>query len=131
MLKFQKNYNIENWSHWKQDIHKAVELFAEEFSVYPNILQTNGHTGSQFDSIVNLDENERLNVVNSKTAKSPSAGEEVILDAFSGANYVLEFALDDHLPDLGIRLIFDDEPEWENDIPDNTPKMTLQLLERP
>ncbi len=129
MLKFQKKYTIANINQWKQDISHAVESFEAEFSVYPNILQTNGHTGSQLDSIVNLDERERLNVVNIKTGKSAADGQEIILDAFSGKGYQLEFALDDHLPDLEIRLIYDDEPEWEDDIPDNTPKMSFKLSE--
>jgi len=127
MLKFQKQFQITSWDKWKKDISKAVNDFAIEFSIHPNILQTNGQTGSQIDSIVNMDEKERINVTDIKNTKKPREGEGIILDAFYGDGYNLEFALDDHLPDQVFRLIYDDSPEWEEDIPDNTPKMALQL----
>lgn len=129
MLKHQKSYPVSSWSSWKKDIDLSVKAFFAEFSVYPNLLQANEHTASQIDVLVNFDASEREKIVDIRNGGTPPEGEEIVLSGFSGKEYDLDFALDDQLPDMTIRLIFDDNPQWEDSAPKHAPKMMLQLKE--
>lgn len=127
MLKHQQAYRIEEWTDWKNQIDQSVKVFQATHSVYPNILQCNEHTASQFDHLVNMVAGEREKVSHSKTGKPPKDGEDISLDAFMGEGYLLTFALDEELPDQVFRLVYDDNPEWENDDPKLAPKNALRL----
>lgn len=127
MLKHQQAYRIDEWTDWKNQIDQSVKVFKSTHSVYPNILQCNDHTASQFDHLVNMVAGEREQVSHAKTGLPPKDGEDISLDAFVGSGYFLTFALDDELPDQVFRLVYDDDPEWENDERNQVPKNSLRL----
>ncbi len=127
MLLHQQAYRIDEWTDWKNQIDQSVKVFHSTHSVYPNIFQCNEHTASQFDHLVNMVAGEREQVSHAKTGVPPKDGEDISLDAFVGAEYLITFALDEELPDQVFRLVYDNDPEWENDAPDQLPKNALRL----
>ncbi len=127
MLKHQQAYRIDEWTDWKNQIDQSVKVFRATHGVYPNILQCNEHTASQFDHLVNMVAGEREKVSHSKTGVQPKDCEDISLDAFMGGGYLISFALDEELPDQIFRLVYDDDPEWENDDPKQAPKNALRL----
>ena len=50
-MKFQKVYSIkkDEWMKWSDTIAGAIKDFCSVYTFYPNILEANYHTFSQFD----------------------------------------------------------------------------------
>ena len=129
-MKFEKVYSIkkDEWMKWSDTIAAAIEDFQSVYTFYPNILEANDHTFSQFDFLVNIIPNERQRVVHKDDItgiiKLPDKTENIFLRSFDFCDEAdIDFAVDNHLADKDFRLVYDDEPEWdEPEIPENCPE---------
>ena len=61
-MKFEKIYLIDKWTDWNHSLSKSIDSFYIDFSYYPNILEANNHTYSQFDFLINEMPNEKEKV---------------------------------------------------------------------
>ncbi len=55
-MKFEKDYKIEKWTKWNSFLNDSIGDFYNSFSIYPNILEANGHTHSQIDFLTTTSE---------------------------------------------------------------------------
>ena len=120
-MKFSKIYKIEQeWTKWGKTIANSITDFQKTFTFSPNILEANKHTLSQFDFLCNIDPREREHVVktNSITDMPEEITEEnkIILSSFELQGISLEFAEEESIPDKEFCLIYDSNPEWDDEI---------------
>jgi hypothetical protein len=133
-MKIEKTYSIKKgkWTKWSKTLADAIDDFQTFCTYYPNILEANDHTFSQFDFLTNVDPNERQNVscmddITGKI-KYPDETEKILLRSFSYCNADIDFAVDNQLADKQFRLVYDDEPEWEEpEIPVNCPENEFEI----
>ena len=119
-MKFEKIYLIKKgeWTKWSDTIANAIENFYSVYSYYPNILEANDHTFSQFDFLVNVKPDERQRVADlddvTGIKRLPDETENILLKSFDFHDDAdIDFAVDNQLTDRKFRLIYDDEPEWD------------------
>jgi len=115
-MKFEKVYSIKEgtWIKNTKIFAEAIENFYDVFSYCPNILEANDHTLSQFNFLTDVVMEKRLS---DKTV-------QIFLCSFRHWQYNedIYFAVDNQLADREFRLIYDDEPEWdEPEIPEKCP----------
>jgi len=130
-MKFEKVYSIEDgkWTRWSNTIADAIKDFCSVYTFYPNILEANDHTFSQFDFLANINPVDRQRVIREEDILGirfkvlPDETENIYLNCFDFSNKAdIDFAVDHHLADKEFRLVYDDEPEWdEPEIPENCP----------
>ena len=129
-MKLLKKYQIQNWTVWYETINQSIIQFHEEFSFYPTILEANNYTFSQFDFLINIVPNEKKNVfrINELTniKENISEKENVMISGFKTANTEIDFSVDEELNDKEFRLIYDSNPDWDND----NPEMDLPLTKK-
>ena len=133
-MKFEKVYSIKKgeWTRWSETLAEAIKDFQSVYTFYPNILQANDHTFSQFDFLANVVPNERQRVTITDdvtgTTKLADETEDIYLSGFDFCDEAdIDFAVDNHLTDKEFRLVYDDEPEWdEPEIPENCPVNELE-----
>ena len=114
-MKFQKKYMIKNWIDWSHLIHESSEDFYKTYSFYPNILQANNHTFSQFDFFVNEVPGEDSKVKRiDKEFEPHDVPHEIKLASFETEKYSIDFAVDETLNDKEIILIYDSDPDWDD-----------------
>ena len=129
-MTIEKKYLIKEnkWTEWNETLADAIDDFHTFYALYPNILQANDYTFSQFDFLVNIIPDERHKVVRvddvAGTTSLPDKTENILL---SGFNYCktadIDCAVDNQLADKEFRLVYDDESEWdEPEIPDDCPE---------
>jgi len=130
-MKIEKLYSIKigKWTEWSETLANAIKDFHITYSLYPNILQANDYTFSQFDFLVNINPAERQQVVVEDDLtgimKLPNKKENIILSGFDFRNLAdIDFAVDNQLTDKEFRLVYDDDPEWDEtekpiDCPEN------------
>ncbi len=115
-MKFEKDYKLEKWTEWNSFLNDSIGDFYNSFSIYPNILEANGHTHSQIDFLTNVipEEKERLRKKDELTDKfiKPQQDEEVEISSFKTGTVELDFAVDEMLDDRVLRLVYDSEPDW-------------------
>jgi hypothetical protein len=111
----EKIYLIDLWTAWNDTIDAAIADFFKTFRYYPNILQANRHTFSQFDFLVNEmpDQRQKVSKTDDITGEkhSPASDEKISLGSFSNSVTDVDFYEDNQLPDKEFRLIYDDEPD--------------------
>jgi len=135
-MKLEKKYSIKEgeWTKWSDTLASSINDFYKTYTFYPNILEANDHTLSQFDFLTNVRPDERLRVSGkddiSGITKLPAETEEIKLNSFSFYDAAdLDFAVDNQLADKEFRLIYDDEPEWdEAEIPVGCPEEEVDLV---
>jgi len=128
-----KKYLIKEseWANWSDTLANAIKDFYDIFKLYPNILQANDYTFSQFDFLTNVDSDERQRVLHEDdiTGKTrlPDKTEEIILNSFNYCEKAdLDFAVDNQLANKEFRLIYDDEPEWDEKVPVDCPESEFE-----
>ena len=131
-MKFEKVYSIkkDEWMKWSDTIAAAIRDFCSVYTFYPNILEANDHTLSQFDFLTNINPVDRQRVIREADISGirfkvlPDETENILLNSFNfGKKADIEFAVDNHLAEKEFRLVYDDEPEWdEPEIPVNCPE---------
>ena len=118
-MKFEKTYLIDKWTDWNHKLSKSIDDFYLNFAFYPNILEANNHTYSQFDFLINEmpSEKENVNKLNELTNKTEklNKNEYVIISSFKTSKASVDFAIDFNLNDKEFRLIYDSDPDWDND----------------
>jgi len=124
-MKFEKDYKLEKWTEWNSFLNDSIGDFYNSFSIYPNILEANGHTHSQIDFLTNVipEEKERLRRINDVTGEitAPEPNEKISLTAFQTEANDLDFAVDENLLDRELRLVYDSEPDWGDEASFNVP----------
>ena len=118
-MEIRKKYSITTWTKWNALFSEAIGDFFTSYSYYPNILQANSHTFSQVDFLVNEMPNEkrrvsRKDLLANKTIK-PQKKEDIKLSSFNNMKCTVDFALDDKLEDKEFVLIYDSDPDWDDD----------------
>jgi len=118
-MKFEKIYLIDKWTDWNHSLSKSIDSFYIDFSYYPNILEANNHTYSQFDFLINEmpNEKEKVNRLNELTNKieKPNKNEYIGISTFETIKTSVDFAIDNNLKDKEFRLIYDSDPDWDED----------------
>jgi hypothetical protein len=133
-MKIEKLYTIrENeWTGWNKTISDSIDDFFASYSYYPNILEANDYTYSTIDFLVNEMPGEKQNVSktdgfsNKKTI--PSQDEYVKLSGFNNITASLEFATDNELKDKEFRLIYDSDPDFDDEEAIDVPVEELELV---
>jgi hypothetical protein len=129
-MKFEKMYDIKEWARWDAFVFDSVKNFSETFSCKPNILQANEHTFAQIDFLTNISSGQKKNVIDTRTGNKAGEEDEVKLDGFECELASIDFSCDNELADNEFRLIYDDEPEWdEPEKEDNVPEDELQVIQ--
>jgi hypothetical protein len=139
-MKIEKTYSIKKgaWTQWTHTLADAIDDFYKIYRYYPNILEANDHTLSQFDFLVNINPDERQHVVQDDDVtgitKLPDKTENIVLNSFDYCNIAdIDFAIDNQLADKAFRLVYDDDPEWDTpewdqpEIPDECPEKELEV----
>lgn len=110
---------IEKWTDWKHLLSDSIDEFFNTYSYYPNILEANEHTYSQFDFLINAMPNERTKVKNEQNLNNEFdksiEKEHIKISSFDNVKTSVDFAIDIKLKDKEIRLIYDSEPDWSDD----------------
>lgn len=109
-------YRIRHWSHWDREIDEAVADFRQRSSLLPNILIAAEQTHRRFDIAANANRNK---IRNGDGRTAPPEEEFVSPSAFRGADYELEFCIDDSLPQDHFLLVHDPDPEGGLPLPDS------------
>lgn len=118
-MKTEKKYLIDKWTDWSHTLSEAIENFYLNFSLYPNILEANNHTYTQFDFLINEIPSEKqkvykLNDLTNKIQK-PEDKEYIGISGFQTIKASVDFAINNKLTDKEFQLIYDSDPDWEND----------------
>jgi hypothetical protein len=115
-MRFEKMYMIDKWTDWNCKIFESIDDFFECFSYYPNIIEANNHTYSQFDFLINEIPNEKQRVAKlndlTNIIEKPNSKEYVKISGFETMKASLEFAVDVKLKNKEFRLVYDSEPDW-------------------
>jgi len=132
---FKKIYSIKDgeWTKWIETITEAVDDFYIVYKLFPNFLEANEHTFSQFDFLVDVMPNKRQcvvcedNLTGSKWLLNEK--DDVYLSSFHYRDIDVCFCFDNQLPDKKFMLVYNDEPEWdEPEIPINCPENELECV---
>jgi len=144
-MKFEKTYSIKEgeWTKWNKTLASAIDDFCCTYLYNPNILEANDHTLSQFDFLVNFKPNERQRVFREDDFTglkiTPDETENIVLNSFSycdiDCDIDIDFAVDNRLSNREFRLVYDDEPEWDepetqDDCPVNEVEITYKKLQK-
>jgi len=117
-MRFEKMYLIDKWTDWNSRLFESIDDFFENFSYYPNIIEANNHTYSQFDFLVNEmpTEKQRVAKLNELTNifEKPNSNEYISLSGFNTLKTSVEFAVDEKMKNKEFRLIYDSDPDWGN-----------------
>jgi len=135
-MKIKKTYSIKNgeWTKWSETLADAIDDFHIIYSLYPNILQANDYTFSQFDFLVNIIPDERRQVIKEEDVTGaislPDRTENISLKSFDYCDLTgIDFAVDNLLADKKFRLVYDDESEWdEPEIPIDCPENKVEKV---
>ena len=118
-MKFEKTYLIDKWTDWNHMLSESIDNFHLFFSYYPNIIEANNHTYSQFDFLINEmpNEKQKVNRFNEMTNRieKPNNNEYICISSFKSLKASVEFAIDHKLNDKEFRLVYDSEPDWGDD----------------
>jgi hypothetical protein len=117
-MKKEKKYLFTQWSEWHDTISEAIDDFFLTFSVYPEILESNNHTFSQFDFLINItpgeiDKLKKTDELTNKTSK-PSKNEYVGVSSFETKRCSLDFAVNEDLENKQFNLIYDTDADWDD-----------------
>ena len=137
-MKVEKLYLIKEgkWTKWSDILADAIDNFYTTHSLYPNILQANDYTFSQFDFLVNIMPDEKQKVVREDdvtgTMELPDKTEDIYLKSFDYCDLAdIDFAVDNLLADKEFKLVYDDEPEWdEPEMPEDCPKNEKEIAHK-
>ncbi len=105
----RKTYRFKNWDRWDYELDDAVKSFFSASKQWPNILLANGSTLEQIDQI----ENEKREEENTEPQS---------VNSFSTAKYSLDFCEAEEVADESFSLIFDSDPEGENEDEEPVPE---------
>ena len=116
---FQNQYTITRWTDWSHLIRAYIDDFFNQYSFYPNILEANSYTHSQFDFLTNINLKERKKVRRNSEPLNldvlPIKDDSINLSAFISIRGSMDFATNEKLDDKEILLIYDSEPDWDDD----------------
>ena len=132
----EKIYSIKEgeWTKWSDTLADAIKDFHNIYTYYPNILQANDHTFSQFDFLTNVVPDERQRVVHEDDITGvktlPDETENILLRGFNFCNAAdIDFAVDNQLADKEFRFVYDDEPDWdEPEMPVECPENEVEIV---
>lgn len=115
-MRFEKMYMIAKWTDWNCKLFESIDDFFECYSYFPNIIEANNHTYSQFDFLINEIPNEKQRVAKlndlTNIIEKPNSKEYVKISGFETMKASLEFAVDVKLKNKEFRLVYDSEPDW-------------------
>lgn len=122
-MEFEKTYSIKKgkWTKWADTVADAIDDFYSVYSFFPNILLASDHTFSLFDFMVNLVPGEKQKVFSedaiTETMKrlNETDTDHVSITSFNYKNMKLKFAIDNQLAFNKFILIYDDNPDWDNE----------------
>ncbi len=128
-MECSKKYEFTRWNEWDHCISDSIQDFYQVFRIYPNVLLANTHTHTQIDFITTYDESKKNNAhhivdenIDRYLDAIANSDEEVYLTGYSNDNCHLVFAIatEPELADKEFVLLFDDEPDGDDD-EDNLP----------
>ncbi len=109
----KKTFRFEKLTDWDHEINASVNFFHKKFNVWPNILMANEYALRIINFLANCKQ-ENIRNDDNKTPDKPY----VILGSFASENYTLDFCVDGQMPDNSFVLIFDDDPDGGEPIPE-------------
>jgi hypothetical protein len=134
-MKFEKIYSIKKgeWTKWSDTLAEAIRDFLSVYTFYPNFIEASEHTLSQFDFLTTVRQDERQRVVIEDDVtgitRLPDKTEEIALGSFSFRDQDIDFVVDCQLADKKFRLVYDDDPDYdEPEIPIDCPENEYDLI---
>jgi hypothetical protein len=128
----RKTYFISDWGLWDRTINEAVREFKLLTGVNPNILLANEETHALLDLAATHLGLENIYRETGQEQVRPQIEEAILLGGFEGPDYRLEFCVDQALGRDVFSLIFDDNPEGGEPVPeaDNALEYSMSLAQR-
>ena len=118
-MRFEKSYNLTKWTEWNSSFDETIDDFYASFSFYPNILEANSYTYSQIDFLINVIPGEKQKLYRNDELLNqklkPAETEEVGIIAYESDMGNVDFAIDENLGYKEFQLVYDSDPEWEDD----------------
>ncbi|OFX50534.1 MAG: hypothetical protein A2066_09330 [Bacteroidetes bacterium GWB2_41_8] len=118
-MKFEKKYTLTRWTEWNSFLDHSIKDFFQSFSFHPNILEANRHTHSQIDFLTNVVPGEKDKLYRkdelTEAVVKPLPDEEIRVSGFNSSACSLDFAVANNLSDREFCLIYDSDPEWDNE----------------
>lgn len=109
-------FEITSWVLWDDEIHLHVEAFRTHHGLAPHILVASSATFRRIDIVA---KKERL--VDGQGGRAPP-NEYAVVSSFSGADYLLEFCVDERIPAGSVVLVYDSDPGGGEPLPwEDTP----------
>lgn len=124
-MKFEKVYTLTQWIYWNLFLENSIDDFFQSFSFHPNTLEANKHTHSQIDFLTNVVPGEKDKLYRkdelTEAVLKPLPDEDVGVSGFNSSACSLDFAVDNNLNDREFRLVYDSDPEWDEETVDTNP----------
>jgi len=118
-MRFEKSYNLAKWTDWNSSLAETMDDFCNVYSFYPNILEANSYTYSQIDFLINVIPGEKQKLYRNdellNQRQIPAETEEVGVIAYESDVGNVDFAIDEKLGYKEFRLVYDSDPEWEDE----------------
>ena len=131
-----KKYEVKKWTDWHNVISSSTDNFYDIYGLYPNILIANNHTYSQIYFMINIIPNAKKSVfhIDDQTQEHIPVhdDEQIEINGYEAENYALTFAVDNEIADKSFTLMFDDNPDWDDDNSDepDTPLTEPENVDR-
>lgn len=107
----RKAYRFTDFEEWPHELFAAIEDFADEFGIHPNIMCAGTEVYSEIDRQVMSD---LENVVNDE-GEHPTADDEVVLAGFQADECDVEFTVTSITPYPVYLLIYDADPSFDGE----------------
>jgi hypothetical protein len=135
-MRFEKSYKLTKWTEWNSSLAKNIDDFYVSYSFYPNILEANRYTYSQIDFLINVIPGEKQKLYRNDELLNqrlkPAETEEVGIIAYESDIGNVDFAIDENLAYKEFRLVYDSDPEWEDEtitmIPVEDEKLIFNII---
>jgi hypothetical protein len=111
----KKTFRIANWKTWDDKVDLAVAVFREKFACFPEIFVASSATHFRIDTVARTLKLEKFQ--DPVTGLSPETPPDSGIGEFCGADYTLEFCIDEGIPDGLFVLVYDPDPDEGEPMP--------------
>jgi hypothetical protein len=115
---FTKQYHINDYASWDDEVFNNVQIFYQKHKIYPNILLANKKTYAKIDEAVKIYGTEKLVYCGDEEEAPEFEG----LSDFVSDEFALDFCLDEDMKTNYYKLVYDNDPTFDGeDIEDDVP----------
>ena len=107
----ESGYRFENMPKWAEELNSACTSFHNQHGYWPNIILASTITYKRIDLVANTKQG---NIKGDGSAGMPIIPDGFVsLSGFQGENYSLDMCVDENLPELSFKLVYDSDPDGE------------------